>query len=111
MWYDVYLGIRDFVVLVDCDDLIKRQVEILQQSTTESVYSTYEPHFTLAYNVPPASRKKYRWWVNDIINKFSLDYVGKSLPFSNEQVASSSGYVTPSTKVVTRNPEQPVEGL
>ena len=92
IWYDPYMEIKDVVILLDSLDLIERANQILSESNVQSVYDTYVPHMTLAYDIPNTNHR-YRWWTNDVIERFNTRYKGTVIRFSEEFLEDSAGNV------------------
>lgn len=97
IWFDKYLGIKDMVILLDSPSLVDRHNKLLSLSGAESVYDDYVPHITIAYDIPNSS-SRYRWWINDVIERFATRYKGTVIRFSGEYIEDSAGNVEPRGK-------------
>jgi len=92
IWFDQYLGIKDMVILLDSKDLVDRHNKLLSDAGVASVYDDYVPHITIAYDIPNSS-SRYRWWINDVIERFATRYKGTVIRFSGEYIEDSAGNV------------------
>lgn len=87
LWVDPYKQITDLVVTLDSPDLVLRRQTILAE-LGQSPDWNYEPHLTLAYDMPPRN-ESYRWWVNEVLNAFNSRYKGQLIRLNNESLSST----------------------
>ena len=93
VWYDPYMGIKDLVIVLQSPELEVRQRELSEKYGSESVYESYLPHLTLAYDIPDTN-PKYRWFINEMMEVFSTRLKGTVLKFNQEYLESSSGIIS-----------------
>lgn len=100
MWFDPYTGISDLVVLLDAPQLVARNAEIRNLYGVESFYETYVPHIALVYDVP-SDHRKYKWFINEVVEVFTGRLKGQVLRLINETCESStySGSITPGDRM------------
>jgi len=89
IWYDDYYGINSLVITLDAPTLHNRRQEIIKQYNAMPLSENYVPHITLVYNLPPWKRPKYRWWVNQVIDNFEMNYKNKIIRLYGEEIQST----------------------
>jgi hypothetical protein len=99
LWYDTYMNTKSLIIKLESPDLVARHKEVMAQTGAKSVYPEFIPHMTLAYSVPPTTRRN-RWFTNQVINDFATKYRGQLLRFSGETLEASQGYIN-------ENPDSP----
>lgn len=88
VWLSPVTGKKNLVIKLNSPELFERREEAL--NGIEDFYPTYEPHLTVAYDLP-AHRHDYRWWINEILNNFNEKgrYYNQAIKLRNETLGDS----------------------